>query len=686
MADDFDITPVGELVDRDGFRLPLRSAVTLIGSGGHCDLVLPGLADLHCVLTNTPAGPVLRSWHPADTLVNGDPTAARVLADGDDLDLGPSTFSFVWHWDIIPLTAAPTEVVPVEHQHAGLADLLERRHRQLADLFADVATAREELRQARAKAPDLARTRRRQAERLRKAARADRLKAKRLARKFIARIKARHRAEHDALVAGRLDLAAEAARLRAKQAAADADYERRTRDLAAAADRLSRGWAALADHQGQLQADRAALALPPEVALVVAPDDRARLEAEIARLEKRADAAAAAVQRLEQDRTLLTGGPIPGSDAASDGVWLNVIPLQRDPAKSADELISDLARHDQELTRERSALTAATSELARRAADLHDQRAVVADHLAGVLVARHSWHLAEAETVDELEAIAHAVAEREAALDARERSIRAVDADRLSRAQEMWRLRLKLEAWQSTLATSEAAAQAHRDRVEGELAAKRAHLEQWEAALADLCRKWSAARKQEVWQLRDELDQWAAARARHRLAAADADEVRTKLLAELATAAAATMTAGEVHDRLVALPRGRSAARQLRLTGRRYERQFRRLRQEVDAHRDRSAAETAAADARLRELHKALVAAHERQNQVATDDQAAAANRLALARQVDARAAEVEAEAAKYAHAADELAAVRAEVERLAGLLYNGGDPREPVPVLKLAA
>src|SRR5436305_15297940 len=76
-----DPLPAGELVVRNGkrrgTRLPLRGPATVIGSADGCDVRLSGegVEPVHCAIVLTTSGPLLRSWAPGETLVNGTPQA-----------------------------------------------------------------------------------------------------------------------------------------------------------------------------------------------------------------------------------------------------------------------------------------------------------------------------------------------------------------------------------------------------------------------------------------------------------------------------------------------------------------------------------------------------------------------------------------------------------------------------------
>src|SRR4051794_17905929 len=123
--------PSGELVVRNGkqrgARLPLRHPVTVIGSAAGCDvrLTAEGVGPVHCAIVCTPAGLVLRSWHPDDTHVNGGPRADARLVEGDELKVGPCVFSLMLE-DASP-PAPPGDALDAEARQLG--DLLDDRQK-----------------------------------------------------------------------------------------------------------------------------------------------------------------------------------------------------------------------------------------------------------------------------------------------------------------------------------------------------------------------------------------------------------------------------------------------------------------------------------------------------------------------------------------------------------------------------
>ena len=662
----------GHFTAADGARHPLGVA-TLVGSGPECDWGWAGLSELHCVLSATPDGIILRSWHPSDTLVNGKPTAARRLNHGDTLELAGVCLTLdAPALEVIDLAVADSDEV----QLTTLVGWLGARQAQWQALRHDVAAAREELRRERL--PGVDRARRRQLKRLTAEAEAERAKAKTLARRYLKRLRAKAATERLAGQAERSKLLARSAESADRLAEREAHLSEREARLSDGESRLRAAWADFAAPPVGLEPAY------PDVPLTTTSRDRRPevLSAEVEALERRAELAAGRLAELEARRGHLADLAV--TSRADD--WTHGVQLVVNP----QEVALQLATTERSLRRESADLEAVRAELTRRARQVHDERTVVAEQLAAVAVARHSWHVAELATVGELEAIAQQVMDREHELMDFAERLERVELDRHAKAQDLWRLRLKLEAWQGTLSAREAGIAAEEARRQTAHEARAAHLGRWESSLSGLCQKWSAARKQEVWHLRDELETLGRAKARHRLALSDCDELRTKLMGELEACASASLAASEVSRKLADLPGGHRAARHHRLAELRYKRQFSAMRREVDERRAELAEETAASDARLAAAQAALVASHEAHGRAAEEARQLASERLSREQEHSHRLSELAAESAQFAHAGEELAALRGEVERLAGLLHAGGSASgkelAAMPRLRLAA
>ncbi len=729
-----------------GRRIPLAVPVTVIGSAEWCDvrLTADGVGVVHCAVTVTPAGPALRTWHPDQTRVNAKPADACLLKDGDALTVGPCRFKLAWHLDeLVPLSPAPEEpppepepappAVPVHEdgvydlagwerslrsQERALAALIDARHHQFCEWAEELADRREELRIYRARqesyvAEDKAEAKRlrEEAKRLRDAARADRQRARALYGRFLKRMKQKWSAERTAVEAEKAELQRLRRQLAEESARFAADHARFSADAAAYQKRLQDAWSLLTDGQRRLLADRQeaerTLAREREVldrrTVEVKSQEQAlesargrvearvqELLAEIAKLENRASHVRAAVQSLERKRAALESGTMPavevgGIVVGTAELFPDRVPLDEVPAGGAEELLAGLVAQRRDLDRERRALAAARGELERRAADLADQRAVVAEQVAALAVARQAWQTAECRTLSELEALVRGLDGREEAVLDRERELGRAEAGLRRRADDLEALRVRLEGWQAALAAHEATAAAARDRAEAELHAKRDHLTRWEAALATLCRKWSAARKRDLERLREELARWAAAREAYRAKLADLDKQQSELAGVAARLAGAALAVEQAEQRLHGGDRPRLAKRALRVHRKRWESHFGKLLKDLSARREALAAESAAADDRYRDLTRAVAEAAERTAAATDAEQAAEAGRLVKDRELDERAVILSIEAARAKRTEQELAAVRAEVERVTAALMSAEAPppaAEEEPVL----
>jgi hypothetical protein len=737
-------TVAGELVVQNGRhkgqRIPLAVPVTVIGSADWCDVRLSGdgVGEVHCVITVTPAGPALRTWHPDQTRVNAEPVTARLLRNGDALTVGPCRFKLAWYYDdLVPLTPAdgpepqPPEcevlLVPegafdlvawqrsLHSQERALADLIDARHRQFSEWFEELADRREELRLYRARQDSYVADDRAEAKRLREearrhrdAARKDRRRARALYGRFLKRMKHRWSAERKAVEAERAELARTRRQVAEESARFEAEYARFSADATAYQKRLQDAWELLTDGQRRLLADRQESertiarqqeALDRRTADLKAQQQalasaRERVEgrvqdllAEIARLETRAAHARAVVQSLEEKRSALEAGAavavgtvaLGPPDPFADRVALD------EPPGGVEELMTGLMTQRQELDREKRSLAAARAELERRAGDLADQRAVLAEQLAALVVVKQRWQATEFDTVGELEALVRDLGDRELAIEDRERELGHVEASLKRRAADLDGLRRRLEAWQAALAAHETTAASARDRAEAELAAKREHLMRWETALATLCRKWSAARKSDLERIREEVSRWSAAREAYRARQDDLDAQQKELVAVAARLAAVALAVQQTEQKLLGGDRPRLARRALRVHRRQWESHFGKLLKDLSARRAALADEWAAADDRYRALMRMAAEAAERRAAVTDEEQAAEAGRLARERELDERAATLSIEAERARRTEQELTAVRAEVERVTAALMSGETPERPAleePVL----
>lgn len=686
----------GELVVRNGKRAgtvaPLTLPVTVIGRGDGCDvrLAAAGVADFHCLVTLSPAGPTLRSWHPDQTLVNGTPTAAAVLRDGDELKVGPCLFAFHWH--------APAAAEPPPGPEPDLPP----------DLLAQLAEARESFRLERERAAaelavqaaELAR-RAERVQNLRVLAKAERTKARQVYRRFLKRMQTKWRAERRAVEAERAHLDRDRAAFTSQSERERADRDRQTAQLQDYKKRLFDAWELLGENQRRLLADRQQAeawvarqtdALDHQAADLARreqklSDQRATLEAragslvaEIAGLEARAVNTRAVLRQLEDQRAAADARAGRGEPTSQAPVSLESPPFHPAMSNEANRLLADLHEQSQTAHRERAKLAAQRDDLDLQAADLADQRAILAEQAAALAVAHSVWHSSEHTTVVELEGLARAVRARELAADERDRGLMAAERERRQREYDLWQLRMKLESWQAALATHEAAVAADRDRADAELVATREFLAQREAALDQVQRTWAAVREQERGHLANELTFWAEGRAQAAAAAAAAAAARTRFLTEAEKLAAQVLT---LEERRGAEPR------RVRVIRRRWESHFARVRKEVDARSAALAVEQTRADDRLRELTAAAADTFDRQSADTAHRLTADRDRLAAADTDEATVA-LSIETARRERGERELADLRAEIDRLSRFLMMpvptpDGEP-DVIPMLTRAA
>jgi chromosome segregation protein len=603
--------------------------------------------------------------------------------------------------ELVPLQPAPEPDAPTEAETPADAG-----SHPLGEWLAELADRREELRLYRAReeahvAADRMKARRirEQADRIRQDARAERRKARSLYGKFLKRMKRKWSAERRAAEAERAELERVRRQLAEEVGGFEAEQARFSADAAAYKKRMEDAWELLTDGQRRLLADRqesertlaAQQAALDRRAAELAEQgrtleaSRARTEghvealrAEVARLEARAVNARAAVQSLEEKRANLEAGvgpmdPVTGIVLPASAVFHDRVALTP-PSGNVEDLLAGLAVRESDLSRDQRTLEAARAEFERRAADLIDRRAVLAEQVAALVVARQTWQTAECHTLAELENLAHELNAREGAIELREHELdRAAQMVR-RREEELWNLRAQLEGWQAALAAHEVSAAAARDRAEAELTARREHLTKWESALGTLCRKWADARRRDRETLREELGHWAESRDRYLAGLAELDARQDQLAADAARVAGASAAVEEAEQALTGGPRGRLARRKLRVLRRKWESHFKHFLGGLDERRAALATESAEASERYRELTRQLADVAERRAEITEAEQAAEAGRLSRGRELEERAVILSIEQARVGRTARELHAVRDEVERVAAALM-GAEP-----------
>ncbi len=528
---------VGALIRlADGAVWPLALPITLIGSGERCDIRIAG-AELHCALTLTPAGLALRSWDAELTTIEGRPTAAALLSHGQEIGLGSDLYRLEWNAVAPP---APSLSAP--------------------ELLEQLGEVREQFRvERKAAATDLARRSKRiekAEEELRAgefAVASEKKRIRALYEKCLDRIRVRWSTERSSCGRIRADAEAAEARFREFHARKKDELDRRAAEAEQNAARLKAAWELLAESQRRAIADRQqaedwlarerdALDLRTKMfhdqqrlfeAERRVPDaPQPHLLAEIAGLEVRATHLRRGIAELEsrRDKSLADGGE------TRSAVALAAQPGLRGQAQHVDGLLV-------ELTREKRELSQARAELARHADDLADQRAILAEQIAALVGARDLWQTAEAQTAEELHAIALGVRLGEQSLDARERDLLAAERRRRSEDHALVELRFKLETWQIALASRESSVQTDADKLDECTSVRNGALDHRETTLEATAAAWSELRGQELAFYRAELDRIAVAEADRAAEVAELRQSRDDLAERIRAVAARELAA-----------------------------------------------------------------------------------------------------------------------------------------------
>jgi hypothetical protein len=136
---------------------------------------------------------------------------------------------------------------------------------------------------------------------------------------------------------------------------------------------------------------------------------------------------------------------------------------------------------------------------------LADQRAYLAEQVGRLADARKAGADELAGLLGEVDDAAREVAAREEAVARRAQALAEVEGRLRAEQSAARQTRLHLEAWGSRLTVREASWQAEQDRLRTDLDFRRSRTERRERALAELCRRWSRRRAEELGRLRAEL-------------------------------------------------------------------------------------------------------------------------------------------------------------------------------------
>jgi chromosome segregation ATPase len=505
-------------------------------------------------------------------------------------------------------------------------------------------------------------------------------RARRLASRFVRFVKHRNAEARRTLEADKEAFAAERQHFSNQVAHLNAVRTEFHSTAAAARDRLRDAWATVETQQKRaatewaeansyflaqtaiLDARTAELASREKTAA----DRLAQAEAETAGLREEA---AALEERVSNSRAVLAELEAKRENARSE-LLRTELPDQLIPQPNQ----GDYALRELHLLREKASVAALRSTLERESADLADSRRLVAEQLGQLAEARMQWQKAERQTVVEMEELARALRHREQELDAREQRLIHADVRRRNDSYDLWQLRIRLEAWQTKLTAFELRWHTEREQLEDDLERRISVILRRETALEITFARWEQARNREREQLRSELAHWAHDRARFAQATVEFDKTRQELLAELTMHAARALAAEQLLFESGQDTASARVTRRFVVLRRRWERVFDRKVNEINFQRDELAAERVAIEERYRSLHSRLVEVVNRETEA--NNRAALADRL----QLDANFLGLPIPDRQLTAGApsDELAALRAEVERLATTMLEIELPEPP--------
>lgn len=555
---------------RDGEFLRFKLPVLTFGSGEAADVMVPEAALLHCLVAPTPMGPALRAFE--TTNVNGVPTMAALLKDGDTLFFGGSTFTISWKETIKP------ESELLLDRQAQIETLLEQLNEERNNFREEQATAKEKLAAIDARYQE--------ANELREKTRA-------AAAKYLKQQRAAIHAER----ATQLDFSAEYEFQKqhldqAMRMLAD-DQERLRQEAESNNLRMASAWESMTATQNQLATERQEAETQFHLHLQIlesqkeelsrretalgageklATEKLANLHAEIAGLEQRATHARMLLADLERQRAQKTHVAEPESVKVSD--WNDPVPLtvRHDP-RSADQLMMQLRQQEAEVARERQRLAVQLQHAATEREQLNDQRLLVTEQVRQLETTRRQWQLTETQTLAEMETLARKLAQREAELELRAKALSQAEVERKHREDQLIESRKSVEAWQEALTQQESRFAVERHRVEQELTSRRETVIRRESEVSQFFSRWDHRYAEACAVIHAEVNHIEDVRKLFIETAADCAKARDAALADVQKLTAKNLAVDEAKAILVK-EKGPQAKRLLRAGRRRWEKRL----------------------------------------------------------------------------------------------------------------
>jgi hypothetical protein len=567
----------------------------------------------------------------------------------------------------------------MSHLADNRAEQFTEREQAISNARAALRAEREQLAAERAEADRLlaeARAAHREANRIRD-------RAKRLAGRFVRRVKHQYGVESQQLEERAARLDADRNRFTAEMTRFETIRSEFNSNAAAARDRLRDAWAAVRTQQKRMagewiEADRR---FSEENAILntraaelarqekIQTDNRARIEAETAGFREEATSLEV---RIENARTSLAELEV-RRDRARAELLGTELPGELSTAADSEDLLEGEHVFASEIT----TVAALKTSLEQESADNNDRQRIVAEQLMMLAEARAKWQRAEQQTVIEMEQLARELGQRERELNIREQRLIRADIRRRDEAYDLWQLRLRLEAWQTKLTAFEMRWHTEREQMEADLDRRLTIITRRETELEETFGAWGKARASERERLQAELELWADDRKQLATATADFDRQRQELLGELSRHAARALAAEELIAGAVQDSGSDRVIRRLAVLRKRWEWVFDQKAREIDRRRAETTLERATIDERYRELHALLMDVAKREAAVNNQETANLQKKGTTLEELTNGGA---ISATKPPSSSTELTALRNEVERLATMLFEVELPEPPDP------
>jgi pSer/pThr/pTyr-binding forkhead associated (FHA) protein len=687
-----------------GTRRPLETPLTLLGRSSACDVQihLDGIESIHCAIVDGPEGYVLRDLGGGlGTIVNEERVHCCRLGDGDRIGIGP--FLFVLELPEARVAAESgvdvergalrvqaaavaaqqaafddeeqrlqQQHVALDRQQKQLAAHLEERRRKLHELREELKAEREQLQadraaveQERTTAADL----KAEAEKDRRRLAELREKLERRQERRLAEQEAMLRKQEQELVTEREKVRGEAEGLKRDRAELHAMRLRFNGEAELSRRELGEGWEQLALAQqkweetlNQEQRDRARRAKElgersrsVTVAEQALADERRRWERRRLDLEKEAAGLDVRIRNLRDRLPRDDGkrdriGPPPLREAVAPAVS---VALPEDPAPEC---------------------------IQRLAGTLADQRLHLLEQWRALLTLSAQWHQEHEAVQAMVEEAGGRLEERDRCLTEREQSLQPREEMLHRREEGLTQIRLSLEGWQLRLTTDVVAWEAERYTLLTELQGREAVVARQMQLLETLRRRWVRRRRQEVQRQREfetrceevrrqYIDRWEAClirdaelnRAQRAVAAGEAALERYRL-----------ECIGQAPDVVAAEKRIERLRRQ-------EEELFAAADKALERDQQAVLDENARVDARAEELQRFADEVAVEEERCARRRAAREARQVAVEGESQRRRLELRRLRLRHQQEAQQLVELRAELERVAGILIDGNEA--PVPL-----